>query len=176
MKITLIMVSSINGKITHGDDPIVSHWSSKEDGKLFSQLKRQHKLIVMGSKTFEIARGSIPKNERTLRVIMTKHPDKFKAYEMRGKFEFSSLPPKKLVASLESKGYTQLLLVGGSKINAIFFEEGLVDELHITIEPQLFGNGTNLIGDMPSHVQLQLIDMKKLNTRGTLHLIYKVVR
>lgn len=176
MKIVLMMVTSLNGKITRGDDPIVSHWSSKEDGELFANLKKQYKVIVMGSKTFEIAKDTIPKNDNTLRIIMTKHPDTYKAYEIPGKFEFTSLSPTKLVDSLMSKGYSELLLVGGGKINALFFEEGLVSELHLTIEPQIFGNGRDLIADMPYHVQLQLIEVKKLNARGTLHLIYKVVR
>ena len=34
-----------------------------------------------------------------------------------------------------------MLLVGGSEVNALFFKNNLIDKLHLTIEPRMFGLG-----------------------------------
>lgn len=170
------MVSSVNGKITRGDDPVVRKWTSKEDNELFDSLKKKYNLIVMGRKTFEAAKKNIPGKDNTLRVVLTRNPKKYRKLSVRGKLEFTSSTPKRLVRSLESRGYSNMLLVGGGKINSLFLKAGLIDELHLTIEPVLFGEGNNLLDNDMSHIRLKLVSVDMLNNSGTQHNIYRILK
>jgi dihydrofolate reductase len=176
MKIILSMVSTVNGKITKGSDPDITHWTSIEDKNHFFTLKEQHTLIVMGSHTYKQNRDRIQLSPKTLRIVLTKRVNAFKKNTVAGQLEFSEENPKQLISRLETAGYHTMLLVGGAEINSSFFKKKLIDELNITIEPILFGTGKNMLRDIPSEINLKLIKVQNLNTRGTLLLTYKVAK
>ena len=69
-----------------------------------------------------------------------------------------------------------MLLVGGGIINSLFLKAGLIDELRITIEPVLFGEGKELLDKFTSHVRLKLLSVDMLNNSGTQHNIYKILK
>lgn len=174
MKVVMIMVSSLDGKITKGTDPNIYSWASKEDANLFFQLVEKYNLIVMGRKTYEAIRENIELRPDKLRIVLTKNPEKYSHAAVPGSLEFSNKSPRELVNRLERKGYREMLLAGGGEINALFLKSSLVDELHLTIEPVIFGRGQALVADEKLEVSLKLIAVKKLNEKGTLHLRYKV--
>jgi len=41
----MIMVATLNGKITKGNDPDIYKWTSKEDKKYFSSLLKKNNLM-----------------------------------------------------------------------------------------------------------------------------------
>jgi len=171
----MVMVSSVNGKITRGEDPDIYSWTSKEDADFFFSLLNQHNLIVMGSITYEAARNKIKPDKERLRVILTRTPEKYAKDAIRGKLEFTSESPKKLVKRFEKGGYNTMLLVGGGKTNALFLEASLVNEIYLTVEPKLFGMGKSLIAEGNFTKNLKLQSVKKLNEQGTLLLKYNIV-
>ena len=68
-----------------------------------------------------------------------------------------------------------MLLLGGSHINSLFLDAHLINELHLTIEPKLFTTGQPLFQPFSkSSINLQLIDSRQLNSKGTLHLRYQI--
>ena len=77
MKVTMVLVSSLNGKITRNDDTNINLWTSKEDAKFFSLLRDKHKLIVMGRKTYTSIHDKIKLQPDKLRVVLTKNPAKY---------------------------------------------------------------------------------------------------
>lgn len=172
MNVILVMVCSLNGKITRGEDPIVTRWSSIEDQKLFASLIEESNLIVMGKKTFEAGKLRMKLQKGKLRIVLTRNPKKYQS--IPGQLEFTDQQPRELVKRLEAQGYQHMLLVGGGNVNAMFFKEHLIHEIHLTIEPLLFGTGKPLIAEDAYHVSLRLLKATRLNKRGTLHLIYRV--
>lgn len=174
MKVIMLAVLSLNGKITKGSDSNIYPWTSKEDAKLFFSLIQGCNLIVMGSKTYEAAKNIIKLKKNKLRIVLTRNPVKYKAFSVPGKLEFSHESPGKLVGRLEKLSYRKMLLVGGSEVYTLFLKAALVDEVHITIEPYIFGRGKNLILEEGLEVGLKLLSIKKLNSNGTLYLKYKV--
>ena len=81
--------------------------------------------------------------------------------------------PENTLKELEKMGYTSAILGGGSFVNGMFLEHKLVDEIHITIEPKIFGDGLGLFkGDFD--VNLKLIDCEKVN-EDSIVLKYKVL-
>lgn len=174
MKITMVAVSSLNGKITKGEDPNIYSWTSKEDSEFFFSLIKENNLIVMGSKTYEAAKSLIKHEKNKLRIVLTRNPKKYLNQAKNGMLEFISENPPELIKKLESRGYSRMLLVGGSETNALFLGQNLINEIYLTIEPKLFGNGKNLVKDDDLDKQLKLVNVKRLNDQGTLQLKYKI--
>ncbi len=174
MKVVMIMVSSLNGKTTNGDDPDIYRWTSGEDSDFFFSKIKEAKVIIMGSGTYDVIKDKIKNDPGRLRVVLTSSPEKYSDNNKKDILEFSSLAPRELVLALSSRGYDEMLLVGGAGVNKSFIESGLVDEIFLTIEPVLFGSGKNLINDGNYLKNLELIDVTKLNDKGTILLKYKV--
>jgi dihydrofolate reductase len=176
MKVTLVMVSSINGKITHGSDPDVTQWTSIEDQTLFATMKQDYTVILMGSHTYEENIKRIQLSKDILRIVLTKNAEAFKHETVPGSLEFSDELPEQLINRLTSLGYKKVLLAGGAEISASFLKAKLVNELHLTIEPVLFGMGKNFLSELDLDVKLKLVEVKKLNSSGTLHCIYNITQ
>lgn len=174
MKVVMVMVSTLNGKITRGEDSNIYSWTSKEDARLFSSFINKYRAIVMGGKTYEAVRHRIKLQSGKIRIVLTRNLGKYKEETVPGKLEFSSESPNELATRLENSGYKEMLLVGGGVINGLFLKSGLVDELYLTIEPRLFGNGKPLVEGSKLDIKLKLESIRRLNTQGTLHLHYKV--
>ncbi len=174
MKIILAAATSIDGKLTRGDDPDVRQWTSDEDAAHFAQLKAAHNLLVMGLGTYEAMRSKLKLSANILRVVLTHHPQDFAGEAVARQLEFSSESPAKLVERLANQGYSEILLVGGGQVHAEFLAAGLVDEIYLTIEPLVFGTGTDFAHGAELNIDLELVSSKQLNDRGTLLLHYKV--
>lgn len=173
MKIILLYVASLDGKLTKWGQGDIHDWVSQEDQSHFWQTLNANNLIVMGSNTFTTA--NVKPVPGTLRVVMTRQVKKFAKQTVPGQLEFSAETPEQLVKRLEKLRYKQMLLVSGRKLTTIFFQKQLIDEIWITIEPKLFGLGDSLLDENKFAINLKLISTKKLNPRGTLLLKYKVV-
>lgn len=173
MKVIMVEVSSINGKMTHGLGENIYEWSSKEDRDYFFDLIDKNNLIVMGSGTYNAVKPVIKLSPDKLRVILTRNLGKYKKETIKNILEFSSETPRKLVARLGKK-YKKMLLVGGAQIVALFLKEGLIDEIYLTVEPVVFGSGKPLFAEGNFEANLILASIKKLNKKGTLLLKYVV--
>ena len=174
MNIILAMVATLDGKITRGEDSNIYEWTSSEDQVYFSKLIEQNNLIVMGRETYEAA---MPKpNEGKLRIVLTRNPSRYQSQTIDGQLEFSGESPKNLIARLEKRGFTTMLLAGGGGVNTAFFKDGAVDELWLTLEPVILGRGKMIIEEKDLDIKLQLFESQQLNKQGTILLKYKVVK
>lgn len=174
MKVTMVMLASVDGKITKGSDTNIYTWTSFEDQKYFFSLIKKHNIIIMGRSTYEASKQVIKLEKNKLRIILTRSPKKHLEQMVKGQLEFSDETPEKLIKRLSTQGYKEALLVGGGIINGLFLKHNLVDELYLTIEPRIFGSGKNIVDGQLLNTKLNLISIKKINERGTLLLKYKI--
>lgn len=174
MNITLIAVTSVDGKTTKWGNPNIYKWTSKEDHDNFFSAVKSSNFVIMGSKTYDAARSVIKLSPNRLTLVMTRKPEKYSNDIIPGQLEFTSEMPEQIVKKFESK-YSHLLLTGGAEINKLFFESKLVNKVILTLEPTLFGDGTGLVETFPLDIQLQLDSVKQLNKRGSLLLQYSVL-
>jgi dihydrofolate reductase len=172
VRIIIPAVLSADGKMSKGGNGNAHTWASKEDAQYFDRLRAEHRLLIMGRDTYEVARPA-PERDR-LRIVLTSAPDKFAAAAVPGQLEFMQAEPVGLVAQLEARGHDSALLLGGRRVHSEFLAAGLVDELHVTIEPVLFGSGVSLLADELVEIPLRLAETVRLNARGTLLLRYEV--
>lgn len=79
----------------------------------------------------------------------------------------------KLLDKLYSMGVERILLEGGGRLNKSMLEEGLVDEIFLTITPHVIGEGTHFVeGRLNRRLGLVLLDSKRVGDQIILH--YKV--
>ncbi len=164
MKVILIVALSADGFIAKDSDHFAD-WTSKEDKKLFVDLTRESGVVIMGRNTFETIGKALPGR---LNMVYTskKLADK--------NIEATAEEPTLLLNRLAERGFNKVAVCGGQSIYDLFLKENLVDELYITVEPKLFGNGITLSKSF-SDTELKLIELKKLNN-DTLNLHYKVIK
>lgn len=172
MYVTCVMVSSINGSITEGENPDIYSWTSAEDQSHFFSLLDEHSLIVMGSRTYQHAKPIMKLKEGKLRLVLTRTPEEYRSEVVPGQLEFISLSPSELIQTYQNKGYNKLLLVGGSTINTLFIKAGCVDELQLTVEPVLVGGVTQIVDATLPLQKIKLHHVAQLNQTGTLLLTY----
>ncbi len=142
MNLIIVVATSKNGYITNGNNPSPATWTSPEDKAFYKKIKSEHKLFVMGRKTFNLKLRKFRDN--LFRVILTRHPETFRDHSVKDKVQFENLSPKEFVDKYQ-KSYESCLILGGSHIYTEFLESGLVDEAYITMEPVVFTNGVSFL-------------------------------
>ena len=120
MKVILVFVSTLDGKVTEWGDPHVRNWTSKEDQEYYKQVWKDAQLIVMGSNTYMAEK--FPPSSQHLLLVLTAHTSKYKQYEVADQIEFTDNDPKELVEKFENKGFKTMILVGGAHVATSFFE------------------------------------------------------
>jgi dihydrofolate reductase len=128
----------------------------------------------MGRKTYEAVKRHMVFQKNQLRIVMTSHPELYATQTIPHKLEFTDESPQELVMRVSKNGYKTMLLVGGGTLNTAFFKSKLVNELFLTIEPILFGDGISIVTKDCPDIRLQLLSIKRLNPRGTLLLRYRI--
>jgi dihydrofolate reductase len=174
MRIILVFVSTLDGKITRWGDPKVSSWTSEEDKRYFRKTWNEAPVIIMGSNTFHAEKlGSIRDH---LIVVMTRQPSAYKDKEVSGRLEFSNETPEQLATRFKRTNCPTVLVVGGAHVATSFLKAGLIDEIWLTIEPRIFGKGGNFVIEQEIDLELRLISCEQVNPEGTLITRYNVLK
>ena len=174
MKTILIFVSSLDGKVTKWGEAHASSWSSHQDQDYYKKVLNESRLIVMGSNTFNS--GTFKPSTNHQLIIMTGHRDKYKTFEISGQIEFTNESPNDLTDRFTKEGHQQMLVLGGPRIATSFLKEQLIDELWLTLEPKIFGQGDNFATGVKLDINLQLMQCEKVNDQGTLITKYAVLK
>jgi dihydrofolate reductase len=133
----------------HGAD-----WTSVEDKRNFVRLTKAAGVMVMGSTTFDTIGRALPGRRN---IVYTSRP---KNYQIEG-VETTQEAPRDLIDRLGREGCEAVAIIGGAQIYDLFIKSGLVNELFLTVEPKLFGQGVNLIKSA-TDLELSLIEVEKL--------------
>lgn len=173
MHVHLLVVTSVDGRTTHGDEPGVHGWTSKADWDYFVAQRAAHEVLIMGRSTYEAVQSYIVPGPALRRIVMTRHPQRFSASVIAGQLEFTDEPPKSLIQRLVDEGHSSVLLATDQGLAGKFLAEGLVDELWRTVEPVLFGSGKMISSELLD-CKLQLLQVRTLGECTVLHK-YKVL-
>ena len=170
MLVTLMMVMTADGFIAKNANQTSTDWTSSADKEIFIQRTKEAGVIIMGLTTYKTIGRPLPGR---LNLIMTREPGIEES--IPDKLEYTNTPPSQLLKELEERGFKEVILGGGTTINSLFLNAGLVDEIQITIEPLLFGGGLTLFKDLDLNQKLELIEMKDLGT-NVVNLRYRLVK
>lgn len=163
---------SLDGKIARHDAEMTD-WTSAEDKKMMHQIEDSCDAIIVGRKTYQVAQKPLSKRNCLVLTHLVQEPVQKSENCLLFNPQYQSLPD--LVGQY---GYKRLCVLGGQQVYDYMLGQGLIDELYLTIEPVVFGQGISLFGEPvaePSsksdrHFQLQSV--KQLNKAGTVLLHY----
>jgi dihydrofolate reductase len=136
MHVTLHMATSIDGFIAgvNGD----TSWVSAQDEQLFLSRCRAAGCMAVGRRTFQQYHDIIYPVADTDNIVVTRTTA---ADADRVSYVAS---PRDAVAKAQSLGRSQMLLSGGGKVSALFLNEGLIDEIFLSVHPVVIGQGIRL--------------------------------
>lgn len=166
MKLILLMAATADGMIARDSTHLVD-WTGKADKKYFVHITKQAGVVIMGSKTWDTIGKPLPGRKN---IVMTR--DKARK-STDPNLVFTDQSPAAILKDLEKEGFTSATLIGGAKVNSLFMEKGLINEIHLTLVPLLFGNGLTLFGTELDQ-RLELLDMFRIEG-GHVLLKYKVL-
>ncbi len=173
MIVTLIAAISADGKIAQAPGQSSLDWTSKEDTQFFVSKTKEIGTVVMGRKTFETI--GKPLSGRRVIVMSRAEPSPIVSPPSQGgvgggSVEFTTDAPADLLARLEREGVKQIALCGGAAIYDAFLTLDLVDELFLTVEPVLFGEGVPLF-HQAKRINLELVESRPLGRGILLHFV-----
>ena len=85
------------------------------------------------------------------------------------------LNPNQAVEYLVSCNVENIIVGGGRQLGLAFVNAGLIDELVLDVQPILFGNGTQLLGELDNSIQLELKHCEMLG-HGAIRVQYKLLK
>ena len=164
------MATSINGYVTGQDD--ATDWV--KDTEALYQIIAEKKVCVMGRRTYDECMKFIAfPYKNALNIVMT-HDQKLLDQSIH-QVIFTSNSPAGVLELAQSKGYQELLVIGGGLVNAQFLSSNLIDEIIIDIHPIIIDSGIKLFEDVFPRSNLELIESKKL-TEGIVQNRYIVIK
>ncbi len=165
MKCFIISALTTDGYIGRNSSH-AAMWTSKEDKKRFVEITKRAGVMIMGLNTWKTL--GKPLKDR-LNIVYSPTP----LPPVQG-METTMKSPAELLQELESRGFKEVAICGGSQIYTMFMKSGLVDTLYLTIEPIVFGDGIKLFKE-ELDFKLQLIDSTRTEN-GSLLTEYTVIR
>src|ERR1035437_1540402 len=171
MKVVLVMATSLNGLIARDNGE--EDWLPSEGWDEVLVDAGAFGNIVMGRETYELvqklyASYNFDNVETGYKVIVTANQN-FEAGE--GYVVVHS--PEEAVSFLAAKGFEELLLIGGGKLNTEFIKRQLVNEIWLTINPYIIGQGRPFISPAEFDLPLKLFESQPL-ARGRIRVKYTV--
>lgn len=150
-------------------------WLPSEGWNEFIEDVKKYGNFIMGRETYELVTKLYPDYnfndvDALYRVIVTTR-DTF--LQPEGYTVVNS--PEEAVDFLRSKDIKTGLLIGGGKLNSSFYTRGLVDEVWVTVNPVILGQGRPFIAERDFEARLELIDIAKLS-KSRVQLKYRAIR
>jgi len=166
MKTVLLSAVSLDGKIARDSFDKLG-WVSRENKKFFAKVTRKAGVVIVGHNTFKLI--GKPLEDRLLVVLASKP---WAEETKPGKVEFTNDSPTKLLKGLKKRGFKEVFIGGGRKINTLFLKQNLLDEIWLVYEPLILGKGIGLFEEGISSSRFKLKEGKKLSS-GLLLLKYE---
>jgi dihydrofolate reductase len=156
MHTVLHLATSTDGFIARPDGD--SSWVSPVDEKLFVERVQKAGCVVIGKRTFEQYYGTMYPIPNALNLVLTSDTH---VAEIKGSIVAHS--PAEAVAFAEKKGYQRMLIAGGAKTAWAFLEEGLVNEIFLSVHPIKLREGMKPFDDLSKNSKYKLVETKSLS-------------
>lgn len=165
MRVILVMAVTADGLIARNSMELID-WTGKADKRYFVHVTKEAGVMIMGSKTFDTIGKVLPGRKS---IVLTRDKKRISDSE---DLIFTSQTPVRILTGLRDQGVETAILIGGSVINTLFMKENLVDEIHITMVPKLFGKGLSLFCD-DLDIELTLLESTAID-EGSVLLKYRI--
>lgn len=167
-KYIAIAAITLDGKIAKNSKHM-SDWTSKEDKVFMRSLLARCDVVIVGNNTYKTAIKPLSKRNC---LVVSRSADQLVSKSVRLQYIKPNAADVKNI--IKRKKYRTIAILGGAQTYSFCLKNNLLDELYLTIEPLVFGNGINLFADgVNLEKYFKLVSVKKLNKQGSLLLRYK---
>jgi dihydrofolate reductase len=126
-------------------------------------------VVLVGNNTYKTAIKPLSKRNC---IVLSRSASKL--VSKSAKLQYCNLDKVNLNQLIKKSGYHNVAILGGAQTYTFCLQNNLLDELYLTIEPLVFGQGIDLFAaDVSLDKKFKLISTKKLNKQGSLLLHYK---
>lgn len=151
VKTILYNAVSVDGFIAGKNDD--TDWVSAKDWDFFESLARKTGVLIYGARTYfdiGLVERTLP-IQNVLNVVMTNREG-----QPHKDVEFFSDSPMECLKELEERGFHEVVLAGGGRLNASFYKAGLINEVILSVHPVYLSEGIRLFGDLNEPINLSL--------------------
>ncbi len=167
MKVILYMATTANGMIARANDD--TDWVSPNEWKQYSQIIKKAGNVIIGRRTYEVMRRNNEfKRLGDVKVVVVSKTLK------ASKGITIAKSPREAITFLQMRGFTKIMVCGGSQLNSSFLKDKLIDEIYLDVEPIFLGRGILLFANANVEAKLKLVGVKRA-AQG-IQLQYKVKR
>ncbi len=170
-KLKYYVACSIDGFIAHEDGSFDGFLPEGESVTDYLESLKEFDVVLMGRKTYEVGlkEGKTDPYPTMKSYVfsrtMKESPDK--------RVEIVSDNVGELVKNLKDETGKAIYLCGGSQLATTLFEENLIDEIILKVNPFLMGSGIPLFARAIAQTALELTD-SKIYENGVVLLHYQV--
>jgi dihydrofolate reductase len=169
-KYIAIAAVTLDGKIARNKSH-VSDWTSKEDKIFMHALLDKCDCVIVGNNTYKTAMRPLSKRNC---VVLSRSADKL--VSKSAKLTYCKPNKTALTKLLKTNNYKLIAILGGAQTYTYCLQNNLFDELYLTIEPVVFGEGIDLFaGKIALNNKFKILSTKKLNRQGSLLLHYRIL-
>ena len=166
------MAISMNGIIAreNNEEDFLSH----ENWNTFVELAHKAGCMIWGRKTHEVVETWEEKylyEIKGIKKVVVSSDPSFKVGE--GSLKVST--PKEALQSLSERGFEEVIVSGGAKLNTSFAKVNLIDEIILNVDSVVVGKGIPLFFPDDFDLKLKLIRTKRIN-ENIIQLHYKVIK
>jgi dihydrofolate reductase len=166
-KLSLFIASSLDGFIARKDGGI--DWLFADGDYGYKRFYNSVDTILMGRKTYETALRLGENFAGKTCYVFTR-----RKRASKGNITFVS-DPVSLAKRIKSELGKGIFLEGGGETISTFLNEGLIDEIVLSIHPILIGEGIPLFRNLKNQIGLKLLDSTSFKS-GLVQLRFEVKR
>jgi dihydrofolate reductase len=160
-----IAAITMDGKIARDSKHLSTTWTSKEDKAFLKRTLDGCDAIILGRNTYETAKKLLIKRKRNC-IVFTR---RVKGVTLiSDKLTHINPTPSTLRKLVSERGYQRVAILGGTETYTYCMKKGFLDELYITVEPVIFGNGLSLFNDNVLDRKMVIKKIETLNAKGTI--------
>lgn len=172
-KVTFGGANSLDNYIARPDGAVDWLLWNKEAGEIMGAYWKTIDTVLMGRKTYEVARGQ-SKGKKNPYPNIKSYVFSRTLKDSRDKsVEIVREDAASFVRKLKSEEGKDICLMGGGEFAKAMFEAGLIDEIGFNIHPVLLGQGIPLFHNMSRQIDLELLDCKTLKN-GCVVVTYRI--
>ena len=162
-KVTFGVANSLDNFIARKDHAVDWLVWDDEVASITAEFWKTIDTVVMGRKTYEVARKSGTTSypgvkNYVLSRTMKESPDK--------KVQIISEDTAEFVRNMKNQEGKGICVMGGGELARSLFEARFIDEIGLNIQPVLLGAGVPLFYEMSHQIDLELLDCKTFKNGG----------
>ncbi len=169
-EIIAIAAQSLDGFIATDSDQFIN-WTSKEDKRHFAKHTTEAGVIIVGRRTYETFPITLRPLKNRLNFVLTNNPQTLPEHP-------DIIPdnsPLDILRELDRRACRRAFVIGGASVYRQFLEQKLIEQLWLTVEPVILGDGIKLFNGLSHLYRFELLACEPLTPGSNSALLkYKI--